>query len=123
MRAPSRSSLSGVDCDTLRDDCKAQIDGFAGAKYQKFDTAEQAAAFIEGTTGRTAASSNAQAGSSSSAEALAAGRSKKRGTSTMMGPADESEWDVVYSDGACKGNGQPGSVAGIGVWWGHDDPR
>ncbi|KAK7063903.1 ribonuclease H-like domain-containing protein [Favolaschia claudopus] len=36
---------------------------------------------------------------------------------------DESEWDVVYSDGACKGNGQVGSVAGVGVWWGHDDPR
>jgi ribonuclease HI len=36
---------------------------------------------------------------------------------------DESTWDVAYSDGACKGNGQPGSVAGIGVWWGRDDPR
>ena len=36
---------------------------------------------------------------------------------------DESIWDVVYSDGACKGNGQPGSMAGIGVWWGRDDPR
>ncbi|TFK63966.1 ribonuclease H-like protein, partial [Pluteus cervinus] len=36
---------------------------------------------------------------------------------------DEVGWDVVYSDGACKGNGRPGSVAGIGVWWGHDDPR
>ncbi|KAJ7204408.1 ribonuclease H-like domain-containing protein [Mycena pura] len=30
---------------------------------------------------------------------------------------------VVYSDGACKGNGQAGSVAGIGVWWGEGDPR
>ncbi|KAI0330691.1 ribonuclease H-like protein [Cubamyces sp. BRFM 1775] len=27
---------------------------------------------------------------------------------------------IVYSDGACKGNGQPGSIAGIGVWWGPD---
>ncbi|KAI1787469.1 ribonuclease H-like domain-containing protein, partial [Ganoderma leucocontextum] len=36
---------------------------------------------------------------------------------------DESGWDVVYSDGACKGNGKPGSVAGIGVWWGPDDVR
>lgn len=31
--------------------------------------------------------------------------------------------DVVYTDGACSGNGQLGSVAGIGVWWGVDDPR
>ncbi|KAF8215785.1 ribonuclease H-like domain-containing protein [Mycena galopus ATCC 62051] len=36
---------------------------------------------------------------------------------------DENGWDVVYSDGACKGNGQPGSVAGVGVWWGEGDPR
>jgi ribonuclease HI len=39
--------------------------------------------------------------------------------------ADESTWDVAYTDGACRGNGKPGSVAraGIGVWWGPDDPR
>jgi ribonuclease HI len=36
---------------------------------------------------------------------------------------DESGWDVVFCDGACKGNGQKGSYAGIGVWWGHADPR
>lgn len=38
-------------------------------------------------------------------------------------PPDENRWDVVYSDGACKGNGKVGSIAGIGVWWGPDDPR
>jgi len=31
--------------------------------------------------------------------------------------------DVVYTDGACSGNGQYGSVAGIGVWWGPYDAR
>ena len=36
---------------------------------------------------------------------------------------DESGWDVAYSDGACKGNGKPGSIAGIGVWWRAGDPR
>ncbi|KAF8266269.1 ribonuclease H-like domain-containing protein [Lactarius quietus] len=30
---------------------------------------------------------------------------------------------VVYTDGACSRNGQAGSVAGIGVWWGPGDPR
>lgn len=48
-------------------------------------------------------------------------QSKKRGLSPNV--EDESGWDVVYSDGACKGNGKTGSVAGVGVWWGHDDPR
>ncbi|KAF9532113.1 ribonuclease H-like domain-containing protein, partial [Crepidotus variabilis] len=36
---------------------------------------------------------------------------------------DESKYEVVYSDGACKGNGKADPVAGIGVWWGHDDHR
>jgi hypothetical protein len=41
------------------------------------------------------------------------------GQSRMSATAE----DVVYTDGACSGNGQPGSVAGIGVWWAVDDPR
>ncbi|KDR85557.1 hypothetical protein GALMADRAFT_35681, partial [Galerina marginata CBS 339.88] len=32
-------------------------------------------------------------------------------------------WDIVYSDGACKGNGKVGSIAGVGVWWGPNDSR
>jgi ribonuclease HI len=36
---------------------------------------------------------------------------------------EEPGYDVVYSDGACKGNGQVVSVAGVGVWWGWNDPR
>ncbi|KAI1798320.1 ribonuclease H-like domain-containing protein, partial [Ganoderma leucocontextum] len=30
---------------------------------------------------------------------------------------------IVYTDGSCKGNGKVGSVAGVGVWWGENDPR
>ena len=31
--------------------------------------------------------------------------------------------EIVYADGACRGNGRPGAVAGIGVWWSPGDPR
>ena len=31
--------------------------------------------------------------------------------------------DIVYSDGACRANGTPDAVGGIGVWWGPNDPR
>ncbi|KAI0646200.1 ribonuclease H-like domain-containing protein [Trametes meyenii] len=37
--------------------------------------------------------------------------------SAPVGPPNGKSW-VVYSDGSCRGNGRPGSVAGIGVWWG-----
>lgn len=48
-----------------------------------------------------------------------------KGKKRAFGPevSDTTGWDIVYSDGACKGNGKPGSIAGIGVWWGANDPR
>lgn len=49
------------------------------------------------------------------------GRKKKRGLSPDV--ENEADWLVVYSDGACKGNGKLGSIAGVGVWWGPDDSR
>ena len=30
---------------------------------------------------------------------------------------------MVYTDGACRGNGRAGSLAGVGVWWGNNDHR
>ena len=30
---------------------------------------------------------------------------------------------VVYTDGACAHNGRPSATAGVGVFWGDDDPR
>ncbi len=31
--------------------------------------------------------------------------------------------EVVYTDGACKANGRTEAAAGVGVFWGKDDPR
>jgi ribonuclease HI len=36
---------------------------------------------------------------------------------------NEPEWIKVWTDGACKGNGKKGAVAGVGVWFGPNDPR
>jgi ribonuclease HI len=80
-------------------------------------------------SGRVAASS-----SSSTVEVVAPGRSQSQSTvadpsssrsHAAVGPSKMSAMaeDVVYTDGACSGNGQLGSVAGTGVWWGVDDPR
>ena len=79
--------------------------------------------------GRVPASS-----SSSTVELAAPGQSRSQSTATdpsssrshaTAGPSRMSAIaeDVVYTDGACSGNGQLGSVAGTGVWWGLDDPR
>ena len=57
-----------------------------------------------------------------------AGRSKtplkaRAGPSKHTSSSSTAFKDVVYTDGACSRNGQAGSVAGIGVWWGPSDPR
>jgi hypothetical protein len=93
----------------LRDECEAQVKGFTGARYKKFNNASEAEAFAGLTP-------------TSKTESIP---DSKPTTGRARSPdvEDESGWDVVYCDGACKGNGQQGSVAGVGVWWGKNDPR
>lgn len=93
--------------------------GFTGAKYKKFTNASEAEAFAG--VPLTASAKEAAAANSAKVAAAEAANNKKRGMSPDI--EDESGWDVVYCDGACKGNGTPGSVAGVGVWWGWNDPR
>ncbi|EAU92310.2 hypothetical protein CC1G_00529 [Coprinopsis cinerea okayama7 len=102
-------------------ECENQVKGFAGAQYKKFNTHDEATSFVAGEAVSAPAATSSKPPSSSGSSG---DKGKKRGASLMLtGVEDESEWLVVYTDGASKGNGQPGSVAGIGVWWGHDDPR
>ena len=45
------------------------------------------------------------------------------GTTTAAPVAADKEPFVVYTDGSSRGNGAPGSKAGVGVWYGENDPR
>ncbi|KAI6154013.1 ribonuclease H-like protein [Pisolithus tinctorius] len=94
------------------------VKGFAGAVFKKFPTEALAETFMHAVAwdGLSAPSNHQPASSTSAVVARVA-------PSTGTPDADEKEFDVVYCDGACKGNGATGSKAGIGVWWGHNDPR
>ena len=101
--------------------------GFAGAKYKKFQSRREANEFLRLSSSPTSvpiASSSRAAyiGSDTMAQSDSTHSPK---TTALPIKKDESEdgYDVVYCDGACKGNGQPGGVAGVGIWWGDDDPR
>ncbi|KAJ3570622.1 hypothetical protein NP233_g4280 [Leucocoprinus birnbaumii] len=95
------------------DECQEQVKGFSKSDYKKFSKAVEAEAYMKGVQ----SVSSIQPISRSSEESPTG---QKRSFANV---ADESQWSVVYSDGACKGNGQAGSVAGVGVYWGRDDPR
>ncbi|RDX43197.1 hypothetical protein OH76DRAFT_1237821 [Lentinus brumalis] len=137
--AVARGRVPGVY--STWDECLQQVSGFMGNKHQKFPTLEQARAYLAQQRvdigGSTASSSSAPLPPSRRTHGFkpydkpeptnAAPQDTPRGSKwaalTTEVIADESGWDVVYSDGACKGNGKVGSVAGIGVWWGANDPR
>ncbi|PFH49677.1 hypothetical protein AMATHDRAFT_62646 [Amanita thiersii Skay4041] len=105
-------------------ECEAQIKNFPGAQFKKFANAADAEAFAMGNAGTPGASiSSTIVVPSLPPPANAVGNipnARKRPSSVEL---DESGYDVVYCDGACRRNGRNGSFAGIGVWWGPDDPR
>jgi len=74
-------------------ECSASVNGFSGALYKKFDTETSARHFIE----------------ANSDQALV--------------DCSNSESYYVYTDGACSNNGRENAMAGIGVFFGIDDPR
>ena len=133
-----------------RDECQNQITGFAGNKHKKFSSMHEAKAFLSQHGVNVGNDVSRYPGPSAASFSVPANSTRRQhGTKPYSRPAvttkpedqasgskpsrwaalttevieDESGWDVVYSDGACKGNGKPGSVAGIGVWWGPDDVR
>jgi ribonuclease HI len=77
-------------------ECLTSIDKFSGAVYKKFTTHDAAQVFL-----------NTHAAPSSSAPAA-----------SSPPPAY-----YVYTDGACAHNGRSNAIAGIGVYFGPDDPR
>ena len=80
-------------------ECKANTDGFKGARFKKFNTKEEADKFI----------------------------SEHTGSPTQTIPAIETLEFVpdyyVYTDGSCSKNGKLGAVAGIGIYFGKNDVR
>ncbi|KAJ3895750.1 ribonuclease H-like domain-containing protein [Lentinula edodes] len=116
-----------------RDECEEQVKGYPGAKYQKFVSKAQAEDYmgsveVSSETVQPVRASNDTDSKSKPVKSIPS-KGKKRTFAEMQTPPlifeinDSVEPLVVYCDGACKGNGKVGSVAGIGVWWGHNDSR
>lgn len=72
--------------------------------FKKFNTLAEAQAFI------------------GEAETLASILQSKISVASIPPSPNESEWKSIYTDGACQGNGRAGSVAGVGVWFGDNNP-
>lgn len=124
----SKNATSLTLC-VSREDCREQVHRYPRAVYKKMKTLDEAEGWIkeDGSSLPTptptpiaglGSESLPIAGRSNAPLSARAGLSKPTSSSSSTGFGN-----VVYTDGACPGNGQPGSVAGIGVWWGPSDPR
>ncbi|XP_071510158.1 ribonuclease H1-like [Diadema antillarum] len=122
------------------DECKNQVHGFAGARYKKFGTEDEAWGFVSGTDDKGSGVSTSSQPKLLT-ETLSSGyscpiKTFKRSHSTDAEPAvrakrktiqqpsasEHASGLVVYTDGACTHNGAHGARAGIGVYWGDEHP-
>jgi ribonuclease HI len=87
-------------------ECSASVKGFSGAVYKKFDTETLARDFIDANSAQVLVTTSC---------------SKIDGIDCYNSEFVPAYY--VYTDGACSNNGRENAMAGIGVFFGIDDPR
>ncbi len=98
-------------------ECSAAVKGAASAVYRKFATREEAEQFVKDNKpalfqGRSV---------SRTSRTSRASRSTSRAPKIPKSPKKADLY--VYTDGSCINNGRPDAKAGIGIFFGPDDPR
>ncbi|KAK3824202.1 MAG: ribonuclease H-like domain-containing protein [Linnemannia elongata] len=127
-------------------ECEKQVKGVIGAKFKKFPTLPEAEEFVKNgpkvytkpppkaaastskttTTTTTTTATATTASSSSSSSAIAGSASGVKSSFTRINGItvpSGSDTLVIYTDGSARGNGKVGSQAGLGVFFGVNDPR
>ncbi|KAG0648058.1 Ribonuclease H [Hyphodiscus hymeniophilus] len=99
-------------------DASEEIKGVKGPKYKKFATKAEAEEFVR-TGGKSSTVLKADA------EGPKAKKAKTGVESASSRPVNSSKVKtvVVHTDGSSRGNGRQGAFAGVGVYFGEDDPR
>lgn len=93
-------------------ECQAQVTGFGGSIFKKFETKGEAELFIGERS--VSISSNRKE------EAINPGA--KNAFDMLMSKKPTIDC-YIYTDGACSNNGRPNAAAGIGIYFGEGDPR
>ncbi|PIA12953.1 Rnase h protein 1.0, isoform c, confirmed by transcript evidence [Coemansia reversa NRRL 1564] len=99
------------------EDCKHMTQGFPGAVFKKFKQSSEAQAFVGESVSVSRYMEAISAVDSNTKKVL----SQSRPTPPPVGETENEI--VVYTDGASAGNGRRGAVAGVGVYFGENDPR
>lgn len=121
-----------------RSETESQVKGYSSSKFKSFNTRQEAEAFINSNSSTSSNSGGGYSGSYGGGYSGSYGSTRSQPSSyrsdssfqsrTSSRPdfssaSEPSERCVVYTDGSSRGNGKQGAQAGVGVWYGHDDPR
>ncbi|KAK0193143.1 ribonuclease H-like domain-containing protein [Armillaria mellea] len=121
-------------------DCQLQTNGFPGSMFKKFRVKQDAEEYIVSTHVPAGVTHSAFSKKPAEYYAVKVGRSKGIyttcdrsqgfqdakdyiGLGALLKIRPASNAATVYCDGACRGNGKVGAIAGVGVWWSHGDIR
>ncbi|KAJ4134642.1 hypothetical protein NW768_004238 [Fusarium equiseti] len=116
---------------------QASVVDFPGAKYESFDTLEQAGAFyykhlekesakLESGSAQQEMQQQQQQYTGAAIEPVAAPTKSEPTVSpqhTRSATKSNDSLMRIYTDGSSQGNGKPGARAGLGVFFGPDDER
>ncbi|KAL2132196.1 hypothetical protein VTI74DRAFT_4111 [Chaetomium olivicolor] len=105
---------------------KAQeaIVGWKGPKFKKFDTREEAEAFVRNYNAAVKPTASAVPESEGDqGDAVHEPPAKRARTAVKPLSNTRNGVVVVYTDGSSLGNGRLGATAGVGVYFGEGDPR
>lgn len=98
-------------------ECEKHVKGVSGAAFKKFSTLKEARCFVDETVETGAAPKAPASRRPSRVKGISKKKSATRGMSSVTAEALENSL-VVYTDGACSGNGRASARAGYGVFFG-----
>jgi ribonuclease HI len=100
-------------------DAQIQITNVKGPKYRKFDTREEAEAFVD-SGGKIDKVKKVE----KTAEQQEDGeRERKKAKTATSKTGSKGGYVKVWTDGSARGNGKANAEAGVGVYFGYDDER
>ncbi|KKA30921.1 hypothetical protein TD95_004815 [Thielaviopsis punctulata] len=134
--AVARGNKAGIFLNW--EETAASITGAVGPRFKKFNTRQEAMAFMRqyaspeavkaAEAGLIVSGRNAEQGNPEvEAQSRKKSESKAKKKAGAAGSGDEdaefANHVQVYTDGSSRGNGRVGAAAGVGVYFGPNDPR
>ncbi len=100
-------------------ECKEQVNGFKGPMYKKFKTYNDALQYVKDPKFVALKIKNP----SSARQSHQSHQSHQNSRDQYLQQCQIPNSVIIYTDGACTHNGLSNAQAGIGVFFGDDDPR